>query len=471
MKKRNFVCMMILICALLTGCQSTPEQDVIANKNDHQVRQTDVSQADSDTTSEDQSADGTEIVSEAISETFDADTEGVSINVQADEVKAHPVSIVYAEAKEISVDDVKRWSKAFYGTEDVYDGRNEMTKSEIEEAILWRQQAINDRESLIAEGYTEEEADSVIQLYKDEIKNLKAHYSEAIDNDEREKTDWTFRPASYYMKEEYDDDDNDEWDDIDQTEKLKVIGDCDGKRAYISASNRSTQDYQLHTLMFYWEDEDDGVLVGSAPSLSQEEAIQMTDEKLKELTDGTWKVNNVWSNHNQWHIRYIPILNDVPCVYSDIGYTSEDAYAANLEYEQIDFTLTDDKIVSAEWDSPMQITSTEDQSATLLSFNDIYQAFKNYMQVKCTLNSLGLATDDPEEDGVAGVQAYANITDISQMYCRVKVKNTDQSYQYVPTFVFSGYTSQGDYKEDDWVNQYCVVNAIDGTIINTWLGY
>ena len=425
MKLRNFVCLMILICALLTGCQSTPEQDVIANKNDHQVRQTDVSQADSDTTSEDQSADGIEIVSEAISETFDADTEGVSINVQADEVKAHPVPIVYAEAKEISVDDVKRWSKVFFGTEDVYDGRNEMTKSEIEEAILWRQQAINDRERLIAEGYTEEEADSVIQLYKDEIKNLKAHYSEAIDNDEREKTDWTFRPASYYMKEEYDD--NDEWDDIDQTEKLKVVGDCDGKRAYISASNRSTQDYQL--------------------------------------------VNNVWSNHNQWHIRYIPILNDVPCVYSDIGYTSEDAYAANLEYEQIDFTLTDDKIVSAEWDSPMQITSTEDQSATLLSFDDIYQAFKNYMQVKCTLNSLGLATDDPEEDGVAGVQAYANITDISQMYCRVKVKNTNQSYQYVPTFVFSGYTSQGDYKEDDWVNQYCVVNAIDGTIINTWLGY
>ena len=94
---------------------------------------------------------------------------------------------------------------------------------------------------------------------------------------------------------------------IDQLETL-------GKSLNIDVySNRSTQDYQLHTLMLYWEDEDDGVLVGSAPSLSQEEAIQMTDEKLKELTDGTWKVNNVWSNHNQWHIRYIPILND--CIY------------------------------------------------------------------------------------------------------------------------------------------------------------
>jgi hypothetical protein len=53
----------------------------------------------------------------------------------------------------------------------------------------------------------------------------------------------------------------------------------------------------------------------------------------------------------------------------------------------------------------------------------------------------------------------------------VKVKNAENTFQYVPVYVFSGYVSQGDYKEDDWVNHFCVVNATDGTIINTWLGY
>ena len=254
----------------------------------------------------------------------------------------------------------------------------------------------------------------------------------------------------------------------DKTQALKVQGDCDGEKAYVSASNRETADYQLHSLMFYWNDEEEGWINGADPSVNQEEAIQITDEKLKTLVDGKWKVNTVWSSSNQWHIQYIPVINELPCLYSDINYTSDDAYAANLEYEQINFTLTDDKIVAVEWESPMEITSTEEQPTEMLPFDDIYMAFKNYMQVKCTLNSLGLASEDETE---VTEQAFANVNDISQMYCRVKVKNTDNVFQYVPVYVFSGYVSQGDYKEDDWVNHFCVVNATDGTIINTWLGY
>lgn len=245
-------------------------------------------------------------------------------------------------------------------------------------------------------------------------------------------------------------------------------GESDGQKAYVSASNRETADYQLHSLMFYWNDEEEGWMAGGSSSVNQEEAIRITDEKLKALVDGKWKVNTVWSNGNQWHIQYVPVINELPCLYSDINYTSDDAYAANLEYEQIDFTLTDDKIVAVEWESPMKITSTDSQPAEILPFDDIYTAFKNYMQVKCTLNSLGLASED-ETEGTE--QAFANVNDISQMYCRVKVKNAENTFQYVPVYVFSGYVSQGDYKEDDWVNHFCVVNATDGTIINTWLGY
>ena len=298
-----------------------------------------------------------------------------------------------------------------------------MTKSEIEEAILWRQQKINDRESLIEEGYSEADADTMIEYYKEQIESLKASYQKAPDDDERKKTDWAFHPLSYY------DDDSMENDrdtsNADKTQALKVQGESDGQKAYVSASNRETADYQLHSLMFYWNDEDEGWIDGATPYVNQEEAIQITDEKLKALVDGNWKVNTVWSSSNQWHIQYIPVINELPCLYSDINYTSDDAY-------------------------------------------DIYTAFKNYMQVKCTLNSLGLASED-ETEGTE--QAFANVNDISQMYCRVKVKNAENTFQYVPVYVFSGYVSQGDYKEDDWVNHFCVVNATDGTIINTWLGY
>ena len=404
MNLTRYACFGVLMVLILTGCQATPNQDVIANKNDQQVSQSESGTSIEESNSVEESDDDGTVVSEAISETFSSDDGNVTISVQTDAVKVHSVPIVQTEAKDISVDDVKRWAKAFYGTEDVYEATKQMTKSEIEEAILWRQQKINDRDTSNA----------------------------------------------------------------DKTQALKVQGESDGQKAYVSASNRETADYQLHSLMFYWNDEDEGWIDGATPYVNQEEAIQITDEKLKALVDGNWKVNTVWSSSNQWHIQYIPVINELPCLYSDINYTSDDAYAANLEYGQINFTLTDDKIVAVEWESPMEITSTDSQPAEMLPFDDIYTAFKNYMQVKCTLNSLGLASED-ETEGTE--QAFANVNDISQMYCRVKVKNAENTFQYVPVYVFSGYVSQGDYKEDDWVNHFCVVNATDGTIINTWLGY
>ena len=404
MNLTRYACVGVLMVLILTGCQATPNQDVIANKNDQQVSQSESGTSIEESNSVEESDDDGTVVSEAISEMFSSDDGNVTISVQTDAVKVHSVPIVQTEAKDISVDDVKRWAKAFYGTEDVYEATKQMTKSEIEEAILWRQQKINDRDTSNA----------------------------------------------------------------DKTQALKVQGESDGQKAYVSASNRETADYQLHSLMFYWNDEDEGWIDGATPYVNQEEAIQITDEKLKALVDGNWKVNTVWSSSNQWHIQYIPVINELPCLYSDINYTSDDAYAANLEYGQINFTLTDDKIVAVEWESPMEITSTDSQPAEMLPFDDIYTAFKNYMQVKCTLNSLGLASED-ETEGTE--QAFANVNDISQMYCRVKVKNAENTFQYVPVYVFSGYVSQGDYKEDDWVNHFCVVNATDGTIINTWLGY
>lgn len=241
---------------ILTGCQATPNQDVIANKNDQQVNQNESGTSIEESNSVEESADDGTVVSEAISETFSSDDGNVTISVQTDAVKVHSVPIVQAEAKDISVDDVKRWAKAFYGTEDVYEATKQMTKSEIEEAILWRQQKINDRESLIEEGYSEADADTMIEYYKEQIESLKASYQKAPDDDERKKTDWAFHPLSYYDDDSMEN--NGDTSNTDKTQTLKVQGESDGQKAYVSASNRETADYQLHSLMFYWNDEEEG---------------------------------------------------------------------------------------------------------------------------------------------------------------------------------------------------------------------
>ena len=456
MKVRNYIGLMIVTSLLLSGCQATPNQDVVANKNDQQTEQSKAESAAEST----EDTDAEKVVSEGYSESFASDIGDVTINIQVDQVKARSISVMQAEAQDISVDDVKRWSKAFFGTtEDVYEGTSQMTKSEIQEEILLRQQWINDKDRLITEGgYTE----AVIQSYQEEIDNLKANYESAPEEDDRQKADWTFHPASYYRKTAEDGEDED-WSNLDKTDKLKVIGDCDGKMAYVSASNRSTPDYQLHSIMFYWDHEQDGWDSKGKTSINQEEAVKLTDQKLKELTDGEWVVNAVWAIGNQWRIQYVPSIDQIPCVYSTIDYTSDDSYASNLDYEQIDFSVIDDQIVSAEWDTPMKVTSADSQTSELKSFDELYDAFKTYMKVSTSVSSLGLMEDDSED-------AAVNITKIQQMYCRVKEKNTDNTYQYVPVYAFLGKISVSG-TEDTNDSIFCLINAIDGTIINAGLGY
>lgn len=125
--------------------------------------------------------------------------------------------------------------------------------------------------------------------------------------------------------------------------------------------------------------------------------------------------------------------------------------------------MTDDQIVSAEWDTPMKVTSVDSQTSELKSFDDLYDAFKTYMKVSTSVSSLGLMEDDSED-------AAVNITKIQQMYCRVKEKNTDNTYQYVPVYAFLGKISVSG-TEDTNDSIFCLINAIDGTIINAGLGY
>ena len=89
--------------------------------------------------------------------------------------------------------------------------------------------------------------------------------------------------------------------------------------------------------------------------------------------------------------------------------------------------------------------------------------FKTYMKVSTSVSSLGLMEDDSED-------AAVNITKIQQMYCRVKEKNTDNTYQYVPVYAFLGKISVSG-TEDTNDSIFCLIHAIDGTIINAGLGY
>ena len=62
MKARNYIGLMILTSLLLSGCQATPAQDIVANKNDHQTEQSKAESAAEST----EDTDEEKVVSERI---------------------------------------------------------------------------------------------------------------------------------------------------------------------------------------------------------------------------------------------------------------------------------------------------------------------------------------------------------------------------------------------------------------------
>jgi len=91
MNVRKCICLTSTIVLLLSGCQATPDQDIVANKNDQQ--QMEQSKAESVVEST-EVTDDEKVVSEGYSESFASDSGDVTINIQVGQVKARPIPVM-----------------------------------------------------------------------------------------------------------------------------------------------------------------------------------------------------------------------------------------------------------------------------------------------------------------------------------------------------------------------------------------
>jgi len=107
------------------------------------------------------------------------------------------------------------------------------------------------------------------------------------------------------------------------------------------------------------------------------------------------------------------------------------------------------------------------ENCKLMSFDDIVDIFKKMMPVQYNTTALG--------DGI--LDAEYNVTSIEFGYTRISEENTDYSGLLVPTWSFYGtqtitYKSDsGEYVVSNSMNPILTINAIDGSIIDRYMGY
>lgn len=447
------------------GCQANPDSDVVVNKNEGVLEQAIQETAD---------AQNEDIVSE-YTDSFDTQTDGITVTVDAQVTAVDgALPVVRVEPHEITGDEVKHWAEALFDGITAYEPIGQMSKTELEEEILKYKGYANDTDALYEAYGNEEDVQMMIEYYNTLIAAYEQEYETAPEEVEKKESDWTFHPYDYYdsgsflsgwFEKSKAADEN-----LNKTNQLKAtVSGLNGHNAILDATNRNEDDYMMHMLWFYYTDEEE---MDDIPytEISPEEAETMAGDVLEELgLSSDWALDSAYGytssadgapSESNYILSYTPVYEGVSTIlgaYADLH--SEDLYAANFDYSSLDVRIINGIIRNVELVSPMDIVNVENDNVKTLEFDEIYGRFKEQAQISgdTLLEKLGEVNETGEAEIV--------ITSIDQGLFRIKEKGSGE-FLMVPAWVFKGRTSN-KLGEDNIM----IINALDGSVINTTLGY
>ena len=421
-KGSGVFCAMLFSCLLLTGCAENPTEDIVVNKNEGKLEQAiqRENKKDSDTSVPEKYTDQFQADGEKIEVSVDASVTGLEENKPVVRVKPHL----------ITEEEAKRWADVLFEGATAYEP-GEKSKTEIEDRILQLKERISDQDKLLEDYGSQEEADRIKKELEEEIKEYEKQYASASDTDEKIPCTWEFHPYGYYDDLPMPTSGDANYEGLDKTSQLIAQATVNGHQAMVEVDNREENDYRLNTQWFLYEDEQEWIKEETG-TLSKEEAVKQADEIKNQLGMENWK-------------------------YAEYK-TSE---AENIQSLSIGFE--NGVLTSVELISPMDVVQIENQNVETMDFEEIYQTFKKQAQAQFTESAF--LDSDATETGTIQIE----ISEIIEGLFRIKEKSNTEDFLMVPAWSFSG-TLRVD--GDDWGKQeFLMINGIDGSVINTSLGY
>ncbi len=442
---------------LLSGCQVTPKEDIAVNKNDvgleSKILQSE-STVDNDSLKRNSHWEDKWIT----------DVDDISIAVDAAvETLGEKYSVVRVLPHEITSDEVKEWADVLFEGNKAYEPETVMTKNEIEESILKFKQKMNNKDELIDEYGSEEEADRTISYYEKLIENLEQLYPTAPEQHERKECDWSFKPYEYYNDGMLGTEDSV----LSDNYELNAEAEINGRKAIISATNRNASDYILHYLWFYYDDIPEG---SEKKTTTKEEAEEVCNGILSKIgNQDQWYLYDISNQEDDdaqiMTLYYTPVYNGVPTVLVKDLYNikSDDVYAANYFYQSLEISMYNGELNYIYLTSPSDVTEIVNENVQLMDFDTMMDKAKNYMQLKISKASF-------DEDFSENEKISVEVNNIQLAMFRIKEKNKD-SYLMVPAWIFYGNVLDSKNQVIRENEQLLVMNAIDGSSINILLGY
>ncbi len=485
-KKIRILFLVILGLVLLTGCQPTPEDIIVANKGNNNleniINQTPAPEEEYD-------------VPETWTSTFQKEGSKLIMNVDATitipNVKEYPV--VRISPDKFTQEQVDNMVKILFNGESVYNGSVPLTKSELEDRLVIAKGELANKKT------NPESNESSIGDLEEIITELEKEIiaaPEVVDNSE----------VSTLMQIN----DNGEI-------RLDLIADL-GKKQNATLTIMNKQNANPYTCFAHFVNTDSNSTYNSfddwnlpkdtpvSLDINEEDAIKQAKNLLNELNItnveaaaifpgiiGGTEGSDVSGNPQCYMIYFTRTVEGIPTTFgsmqsstaSGLNPANSDDYKPTWDIEQILVCVDDTGIVEFEWNSPAKIIDEATENVSLLSFDKIKGFFEEQMFVNYSYI---------EDDEMLDNRTY-HIERITLGLSRIAVKDNLDEYMLVPVWNFFG-SVQDNFNMDvviqqmkkidpvsveenkQWYEQqngklvsngfrsFLSINAIDGSIVN-----
>lgn len=489
MFKKRLVCIMLIIAtisALCTGCQTSPGEESVINKNPHSELVS--SQTDPHEFNLDALPNPTQLVD--YNNSF-VSTDG-SVNFTLDIHNAVPSAspvVFQVEPRFLTAADAKRVAETMFPDSVFYEAEPERdsqySKSEIQEKLTRWSPYLNP--SAVENLYGDSAYADTTDVVSSFIEQYTLMYETAPDSNPHTPCAWEMRKASEYMLP------------AEELAQTDLSNDSDAVSVQFRSNNipylltvttRDKSDFKVNMIACSIYDGlcpvnlDERIFTAQlcrteTPTQSQLDSVkQHTEDLLASFDLGKWEIDEcfvsseVFGSQEEYciHVNAVPAFDNAFALRRPqlTGLRSKDGYAPKQYFSDVQFVFAPNgELLSFTLTTPLNIQDT--LSKTSMDMDTLLTRAQELLTLTDSFAyGLGdLAQYIPEE-------AICNVT-VSEMKCghsRIKVPNQDNCYYYVPSIALYGTaenvgTQTGKtYYCSDQPEFLFLINALDGSVIN-----